>query len=483
VSAYLAVDLGASSGRVIAGRLKDGCLDLEELGRFANGMDYRAGRYSWDVQGLFENITKAMPGAADALSIGVDAWGVDFGLLGSDGQLLEQPLAYRDSRTDGVKEKFFNKIQASEVYSRTGIQFMNFNTLFQLYSMRLTSDPLLEAAEHLLFIPDLMHYFLCGSLANEYTVASTSQMLDVNTCQWDQQLLGPLQLKPSLLGDIVEPGTVLGELTEDVRRQTGLGPIKVIAPAAHDTASAVVAVPAVGQDWAFLSSGTWSLMGVERSSPVLSNRAREMNFTNEGGVDGSIRFLKNITGLWLLQSCRPEFQQEYDFAELTRLASAAPAFASLIAVDDPRFANPESMSGAIVDFCRETGQTAPANPGQFTRCILESLALRYAQVFEQLEQLHGSSLGRLHIVGGGSQNQFLCQMTADATGREVLAGPAEATVIGNLLVQARALGEIENLAEIRQVLARSVVVNSYKPSGDSSWLEVRQRLESMRRDQ
>ena len=472
---YVAVDLGASGGRVVAGHLEDGRLRLDELGRFPNGAERLDGHLRWDVLGLFAKISNALKKAKAPAGIGVDSWGVDFGLLGQDGSLLGMPVAYRDPRTEGAMEEFFKLVSPEKIYRRTGIQFMSFNTLYQLFAMRTAQDPHLEAAADLLFIPDLMHYFLSGRKASEHTDASTSQMLNVETGEWDQELLEPLGLKPSLLQEIVPPGTVLGPLTPEMQKKTGLGPVPVVAPATHDTASAVAAVPAEGENWAFLSSGTWSLMGVERRRPVVSEEARRANFTNEGGVEGTFRLLKNITGLWLAQSCRAEFEREYDFAELARLAEDAPAFASLIDVDDPRFLNPASMTGEISKFCRESGQPIPEAPGEFIRCALESLALRCRGVLDSLEELHGAPLDRIHVVGGGVQNELLCQMTADATGRPVLAGPVEATVTGNLIVQARALGHLSSVEEGRRLLRDSFTIKEYEPKDSSAWDRARER--------
>jgi rhamnulokinase len=474
----LAFDLGAESGRGVLGLFDGQRLSLEVVHRFANGPVRTLDALHWDVLHLYaEMLTALRKCAAEHRSVdglGVDTWGVDFALLGRGGTLLGNPRHYRDPHTEGVMEAAFARVPRADVFRQTGLQFMRFNTLFQLLALQRDRSPLLDAAETLLFMPDLFHYFFTGIKVNEFTDASTSQMLDPNTRQWAYGLVQAFGLPTKILGSIVPPGTVLGPLRASVASETGLNPAPVIAPATHDTGSAIAAVPAQGTSWAYVSSGTWSLMGVELPVPLVNDKALEVNFTNEGGVGGTIRLLKNVMGLWLVQECRRAWERAgtaHGYDELTRLAEAAPPFVSLLNPDDASFILPPNMPAAMADFCRRTGQPAPHEHGAVVRCALESLALRYRWVLEQLEELTGRRLDVIHVVGGGSQNGLLCQFTADCCNRLVLAGPVEATAIGNVLVQAVGLGILGSLAEAREVVRRSFDVKTYEPRHAEAWQE------------
>jgi rhamnulokinase len=478
VSAHkiLAFDLGAESGRGILGVLDSGRLHLEVVHRFPNGPVRTLDTLHWDVLRLHGEMVNALRicaaqhGRID--SLGVDTWGVDFALMGRGGTLLGNPRHYRDPHTEGVMERAFARVSRAEVFRQTGIQFMRFNTLFQLLALQEARSPLLDAAETLLLIPDLFHYFFTGIKSNEYTDASTSQLLDPRTRGWAWDLVRSFGLPAQIFGSLVQPGTVLGPLRASVAEETGLNPAPVIAPATHDTAAAIAAVPASGASWAYISSGTWSLMGVELPQPLVNEAALAANYTNEGGVAGTIRFLKNIMGLWLVQECRRSWERggtTYSYDELTRLAEAAPPACSVIDPDDTAFILPPSMPAAIVSYCQRTRQPVPSGPGATVRSALESLALCYRYTLERLEELTGRRLEVIHIVGGGSQNAFLNQLTADACNRSVIAGPVEATAIGNVLVQAIGLGVVGSLAEAREVVRGSFDVSTYTPRNPGAW--------------
>jgi rhamnulokinase len=480
---FLAFDLGAESGRAILGSLNDGRLSLEEKTRFANGMFYLQGHWRWNVYRLFEEMVQALKVCAEdprkrPESFGIDTWGVDFGLLGSEGNLLELPVSYRDSRTEGAMDEVFARLPREEVYRLTGIQFLPFNTLFQLHSLRRDRASVLDAAHDLLFMPDLFYFLLSGKKATEFTYATTSQLYNPLEAAWEKELFRLLDLPLSLMQPVVEPGTVIGSLDAGLARVTGLGEIPAVAPATHDTASAVAAVPAEGNGWAYISSGTWSLLGIETEHPIFDPRALKMNFTNEGGVGGTYRFLKNISGLWLLQACRQAWDREkvYSYDELIGLASEAPAFRSMIDPDDAGFLNPRDMPEAILEFCRLSGQAEPASVAAVVRCILESLAFKYRWALEQIQSLVSDPINRLHIIGGGSRNDLLCQFTADATGMPVTAGPAEATAVGNILMQALCLGAVENVKEIRSIVRGSFPLKTFTPRDGAAWTEAFQRF-------
>jgi len=439
---YLAFDLGASSGRAIVGIFDHDKPTLQEVHRFPNRMVKLLGHFHWDILQLFDEMKTglaktAAAGYSDIKSIGVDTWGVDFGLIGRNGALLGNPYAYRDM-SEASMLNAFEKMSRSEMYEKTGIQFMPFNSIFQLYRLVDEQNPILAVAEKLLFIPDLLNYFLCGEMVSEYSIASTSQLIDPWQKIWRDDLFERLGLPRSIMCDIVPPGTKIGTLRKEIAEEVGLPRVDIVAPACHDTASAVAAVPAEGSNWAYLSSGTWSLIGIESAEPIINEKALAGNFTNEGGVNGKIRFLKNVAGLWLLQRCRADWAKEgadLSFAELTQLAEAAGPSPCHIDPDDARFANPANMPDAIAAYCRETEQQAPENKGQTVRCILESLARKYKEVIDNLETLLPRPLERLHIVGGGSKNLLLNRLTEVETGLKVFAGPAEATAMGNLLIQ------------------------------------------------
>jgi rhamnulokinase len=432
-----------------------------------------AGHIHWNVYALFDEMKAAMRDAAAAVgerpaSIGVDTWGVDFGLLARDGSLLGLPFCYRDHRNAGAMEDYFKLVPRDALYEATGIQFMPFNTLFQIYAMVRERSPLLDAAEDLLFMPDLFNFLLTGRKAAEFTIASTSQCLDPRTKTWVSGLFQAMGLSKKVLQDLVEPGTVLGTVTEEVAAATGLRHVPVVATASHDTAAAVAAVPAEGRNWAYISSGTWSLVGVEERSPVISAASLAANFTNEGGLGGTVRFLKNVSGLWLVQGCRKAWSAEgpVTYEDLNRAAAEAPPFTALIDPDDPGFLNPPDMPEAIAAYCRRTGQRMPETRAALVRSLLESLALKYRQVIDELRQVLGHPVERIHVIGGGSQNEVLCQLTADATGLPVVAGPAEATAVGNILVQAMAVGRLSSPAAIREIIRHSFNLRTYLPAGN-----------------
>lgn len=489
---YLAIDLGAESGRVMVGRWTGKRMLMEEIHRFPNGPVALGDTLRWDILRLWEEIQQGLIRAARQygrriVSVGADTWGVDYVLLSRRGELLGLPYAYRDNRTRGVMERVFRKIPRPKLFARTGLQFLPFNTLFQLIAHQQTHPELLATAHRLLFMPDFVHWALCGSEVAEYTIASTSQCLDPKRRTWATNLLKELGLPTKLLPEIVPPGTQLGPLRPSVAERTGLEGVQVVAPPAHDTASAVAAVPArAGRsvNWAYISSGTWSLMGVEMPQPVLTERALAINITNEGGVDGTVRLLKNITGLWLVQQCRKAFEargRSFTYPELVQKATEAVPLRSLVNPDDPRFLNPPDMPRAIQEFCHETGQPVPRTEGELIRCALESLALRYRQVLGWLEELVGQRLEVVHIVGGGSQNRLLNQLTADACQRPVITGPVEATAMGNALTQMRARGELKSLADMREVVRKSVDLGEYQPRKSDLWEEAFARFEELTR--
>jgi rhamnulokinase len=463
----LAFDFGATSGRAILGALDNGKLTLEELHRFPNEpVPLPTGLY-WDTLRLFQEILRGLTIAGRERNlqidtIGIDTWGVDFAFLGEDGALVDNPRHYRDARTNGVMERAFAVVPREEIFEATGLQFMQLNTLFQWYAMKEGRSPALAAARRLLFMPDLFNYWLTGVQRNELTIASTSQFYDPRRRKWSIELLSKLGLDSSVLGEIVPPGTKLGELRPELGEASGLGAVAVYATGCHDTASAVAAVPAEGDDWCYISSGTWSLMGLELTEPIVNQQSLALNFTNEVGVGGRIRFLKNIAGLWLLEECRREWALEgrdYGYTELMQMAESAASTGSVI--DPDAFLEPGHMPARIADYCRSHALAPPSGPAQTCRLILESLAARYRQVLESLETLSGRKIRIIHIVGGGSQNRLLNRLVAERTGRTVLAGPSEATAAGNILTQAIGAGEISGLEEARTVVRRSFTVERF----------------------
>lgn len=483
---FFAVDLGATSGRTIVGTLADGKVWLEELTRFPNNLIETGGHFYWDIYALYFEIIKGLKQAVrrglQVESIGIDTWGVDFVCVGDDGALLRNPLSYRDPHTFGAMEEYFETaVPKEDVYRLTGIQFMNFNSLFQLYVMRRDGNAALRHAEKILFVPDALGWMLTGEAVCEYTIASTSQLLNPVTKELDARLLGSLGLDRSLFGRMVMPGTRIGTLTEEVQKMTGLGPVPVIAVAGHDTASAVAAVPAKDEHFAYLSSGTWSLMGIETKEPIINKVSYERNFTNEGGVEGTTRFLKNICGMWLLERCRKEWGDDApaDYGVLLSEAMKVPAFQSLINPDDPVFANPADMQGAIKEYCRATGQHVPEGYAEICRCIFESLALRYRQVAGYLKEMAAFPIDTLHIIGGGSLNEYLNQFTANATGLTVLAGPQECTALGNIMLQAKAAGIVGDIFDMRRIIAGSVAMKRYEPADKEMWDKAYEKFKSL----
>lgn len=474
---FLAIDLGATSGRTILGTLDGGALTIEELTRFPNVMVEMNGHFYWNMHHFYTEIIAALKQVATRdiplASIGVDTWGVDVAFFGKDGELLGQPYAYRDPYTVDAPGHFFREMDSEQLYGLTGIQIMNFNTIFQLHTLWRNDSSIQRAATRILFMPDAISYLLTGKMVVEYTIASTSQLLDPVKRQFNDDLLKLVGLSPLHFPPIVMPGEQVGVLTPTVQRLSGLGPVPVVAVAGHDTASAVVALPATSKRVAYLSSGTWSLMGIETPHPVLTAESYRLNFTNEGGADGQIRLLKNICGMWLLERCREEWGdgQEYAHAALIDAALSVPPFRSLINPDATRFANPSSMLGAICSYCEETGQPVPHTPGEMTRCIFESLALRYKQVFEMLCTFAEEPLETLHIIGGGSKNNLLNAFTANALGVTVVAGPSEATAIGNIMLQARAIGLVPDLTVARALIRDSVEIAYFYPVEQERWAD------------
>ena len=472
----LAVDLGASGGRVVAGVYDGTRLALNELSRFPNEPVKAPNGWRWNFDALFDHVQRgialAVKGHGQAVvSMGVDTWGVDYGLLDDRGKLLGAPFQYRDHRTDGMEEAAFRCMPRNEIYRRTGIQFLFFNTLFQLLAESKISERLNEAV-HLLFMPDLIHYFLTGVRVNEKSIASTSQLLDPYTQTWEREIITAMGFPERIFGKLVDAGTVLGELQSDVAKETGAKQLRVIAPAGHDTASAVVGVPAEEPEPVFLSSGTWSCFGRELDRPVISDESFRATFSNEGGVFGTTRFLKNIAGMFLLQECKRVWEAEgksTSYAQLVGQAEKSPPFAAWIDPDASDFQAPANMVNALNRFCDRTGQPPPADPGAITRLILESLALKYRFVRESLTQVTGRPVDRIYIVGGGSQNHLLNQFTADALNCTVVAGPVEAASIGNLIMQLYALGEIRSLSEGRALIRRSFETKMFEPRNAAAW--------------
>jgi len=479
---YVPIDLGASSGRHFAALFDGQRLTLEEVYRFENAPVTFDGQKQWNLPGLWNHVQGGLSAAREKYagrikSIGIDTWGVDFELLGPGDELLGNPVSYRDSRTDGMLERAFAIVPREEIFAQTGLQFMQINTLYQLLAMKLSRSTLLEIAESLLMMPDLFHYMLTGVKANEMTVATTTQFFSLSTGRWTTDLLERFGLPTKILGNVIQPGTKLGPLLPHFASSTGLGNVQVVAPGSHDTASAVMGVPAAGRPgvrpkWCYISSGTWSILGVEVSKPVINDKCLALNFTNEGGVGGTTRLLKNIVGLWLVQECRRVWSltgRTHSWEHLTQVATSAKPLTAFINPEDPVFLAPHDMPQAIRSFCHRTKQTVPNNEGAIVRCALESVALQYRQTLEALEELIGNRIDTIHIVGGGAQNRQLCQMTADACQRPVMAGPVEATVIGNALMQAIAADEIGSISQAREVVRRSFPVEEYQPQNATAW--------------
>ena len=485
---FLAYDLGASNGRGVVGILEDQKLRIEELHRFPNGPTTILGSMYWDILRIFGETTDALALYSKKYGrklngIGFDTWGVDYGLLTKDGSLLGNPHHYRDRRTDGMVEEACNRVGRKAIFEATGIQFMQLNTLFQIFSMVANKAPILDMADTLLTMPSLFLYFFTGAKVNEFTHVTTTQMYDPRAGTWAYDLPKQLDIPTNMLkAEIVAPGTIVGDLLPDLAELSGLGKVPVIASACHDTAAAVAAVPAKGADWAYLSSGTWSLLGLEVPEPLINADTLRYNLTNEGGVGNTYRFLKNIMGLWLVQECKRIWERgglALDYGKLMQAAESAKPFAAVVDPNDTLFLNPLNMPEAIVQFCKNSGQQPPATRGEFIRCALESLALKYRSVLEKFEQLRGKPVEVLHIVGGGVQNTLLCQLTANATGKLVIAGPVEATAIGNMMMQAIATGDISSIAEGRELVKRSFDMVTYEPRDTGRWDDVYDRFREL----
>lgn len=470
---FFAVDLGATSGRTILASYDGEKIIMEEVSRFSNPMIPAGGHLFWDIAHLYNEILRGLKTAADKgvaiKSIGIDTWGCDFAFFGVDGQLLGLPHCYRDQHTAGAQEKFFARMPASEVYSRTGIQFMDFNSLFQLDTLKRNDCSALQNADKILFIPDALNYMLTGEAVCEYTVASTSQMLNPETGDLDETILEVLGLSREKFGRLVHPGTMIGTISEQVQNATGLGAVPVVAVAGHDTGSAVAAVPAEGKEYAYLSCGTWSLLGIESDKAIITDESFRENFTNEGGVEGTTRFLKNICGLWLFEQSRKEFNDvPSSVGDLVALCERS-SYAGLINPDAPCFASPVSMTSAIREYCLTTGQAAPETPADYCRCIFRSLALRYRQVVEILGGMCSFPIRKLHVIGGGSQNRYLMQYAANALNMPVICGPVEGTALGNVLMQLKASGFVDSLKRMREIAAASVDLVTYMPIDADRW--------------
>ena len=484
---FLAFDLGATSGRSILGTVANGKVEIKELTRFPNAVTELHGKYYWNLMGLYQALREGLVACNKEgivpESIGIDTWGVDVVPIGEDGSILSMPRAYRDPYTVGMPERFFEKVSREKVYEKTGIQIMNFNTLYQIFAGMETDYVPMKQAKYLLFMPDALAYMLTGEKVCEYTISSTSQILDPRTKDFDKELLEAAGVDASVFSKPVFPGTVVGTLTDALAQYSRLGKVNVVSVAGHDTASAVAAVPALDENFAYLSSGTWSLMGIESKEPVITPETYELNYTNEGGVEGTTRFLKNICGMWILEQCRKEWTlsgKDYSYPEIVEMAMSATPFKSFIQPDDPSFANPPSMLEAINAFCGRNGQEKPENDAQVIRLIFESLALRYRQVLEDLDRIATHPIERLHIIGGGSKNRLLNQLTANAIGRKVVAGPSEATAIGNVMIQAMAAGVVSSLQEMRSIIHASVETEEFAPELVAEWEEAYQKFVTLK---
>jgi rhamnulokinase len=482
---YLAVDLGAESGRTIVGRLDDGLLTLTETHRFSNGPVYLPDGLHWDVLRLWSEIKAGIGISSEKFnkhidSIGLDTWGVDFALLDSHGALLSNPFHYRDERTDGMLEEAFKRMSRAEIFSNTGIQFMQINTLYQLLAMTNSKSPVLDVAKTFVTIPDLFNYWLSGEIANEFTNSTTTQCLDPHQRDWATPVLDAMNIPARLFGPITESGTRIGVLVPRVAEETGASGVQIVVPACHDTGSAVVAVPAQNQDFAWISSGTWSIMGAEAQEPTVNDKALEYNFTNEGGVFGTWRLSKNIMGLWLVQECKRTWAhrgEDLSYDEITRLASEAKPFLAIIDPDDNKFLHAGDMPERIQKYCADTHQAIPQTKGEIIRVALEAIALKYRWVLERLEELTGKHLDPIHIIGGGTKNRLLNQFAADSTCRTVVTGPVEATAIGNILMQAIGLQHLSSLTEARGIVRTSFTPEAYEPNKTTGWDDAYSRLQ------
>jgi rhamnulokinase len=480
---FLAFDLGATSGRSILATLQDGKVILKELTRFPNKIIRVGDKYYWNIYALFEELKNGLRVVGNEKikidSVGIDTWGVDFVYVADDGTFLGLPRAYRDPYTNGAPEDYFTKIPRKEVYELTGIQIMNFNSLFQLYAAAKESSAALKAAKNILFTPDALSYMLTGNKVCEYTIASTSQILNPQTKEFETKLFEPVGISASVMLPLDMPGKIIGNILDSIQLECGIEQTPVIAVAGHDTASAIAAIPAENEKFAYLSSGTWSLMGIEVKEPIISEQSFEMNFTNEGGIEGTTRFLKNITGMWLLEQCRKEWElqgKSYTYDEIVRMSDSVDGFQSIIDPDCPGFANPATMTGAIAAYCTENGQKVPGNHAEYIRCIFDSLALKYKYVLNCLRQVAPFEIERLHVIGGGSQNKLLNQLIANSIGLPVIAGPSEATAIGNVMVQAKGLGIVKSLNEMRAIIGNSVSLETFYPKDSVQWDEAYEKF-------
>ncbi|MGN1220450.1 MAG: rhamnulokinase family protein [Candidatus Cryptobacteroides sp.] len=490
ISNYVAIDLGATSGRTVLATYDGQKIKMQEWTRFSNPMVPIGGHLYWDIAGLYNEILKGLKKIADEGiqldSIGIDTWGCDFAYFGKDGQLLGLPYCYRDAHTEGAQQKFFDKMPAQEVYSRTGIQFMDFNSLFQLDTIKRNGGSALGAADKILFIPDALIFMLTGKAICEYTVASTSQILNPRTGDLDESILEALGISRDKFGEITAPGTIVGKLSPQVQEFTGLPAIDVVAVAGHDTGSAVAAVPAENEEYAYLSCGTWSLLGIETPEAIITDESFRHNFTNEGGIEGTTRFLKNICGLWIFEQCRKEFKNVPEkVADLVALCQRSDC-ASLIDPDAPCFSHPVSMTAAINDYCEKTAQEVPQSPADYCRVIFRSLALRYRQVVGILKEMAPFSINKLHVIGGGSLNSYLMQYAANALNMPVICGPVEGTALGNVLMQIKSAGKVQTLPQMRAISAASVELRTYKPENTAEWdkdygkfLEIQEKYNNM----
>ncbi len=471
----LAFDFGASSGRAIIGCFDGDKITLEEVHRFSNDPVSVSGTVYWDVLRLFyeikQGIIKAkIAGGFD--SIGIDTWGVDFGLIDSEGKLMENPVHYRDARTAGLVDEAFKTMPKEKLYGITGIQFMELNTLFQLISLKKYRPWMLERADKMLFMPDLFGYMLTGKMCAEYSIASTSQLIDLDKRTWSKEILDAFGIKESVFAPLVQPGTVLGELSKEVCEECGVDPVPVISVCGHDTQSAITSVPCEDGDFAFLSSGTWSLFGTELDKPIVNETSMNINITNEGGFDGSTGFLKNIIGLWLIQESRRQWKREgkeYSYADLEKLALAAEPFKCFIDPDAPEFVPHGNIPERVREFCRKTGQYVPETVGEIMRCIYESLAMKYRLTFEKLRECTERDYPVIHVIGGGTKDGLLCQMTASSCDRTVKAGPIEATVMGNVAVQLMSDGSVKNIGQARKIVADSSELKTFEPKDTDKW--------------
>ena len=462
---YLAVDIGASSGRLILGHLENGKMELEEVHRFENGMVKKDGELCWEFDRLFQEIKNGLKKCKEIgkipVSMGVDTWGVDFVLMDKDDKVLGNTVGYRDHRNEGMYEEVYKTISLEDLYARTGIQKAIFNTVYQLMAVKTKHPEYLEQAETMLHVPDYFHYLLTGKKTCEYTEATTGQLVNAETKDWDYELIDKLGYPRKMFQKLIMPGTSVGHFTEEVKAEVGFD-VEVVAPATHDTGSAVLAVPANDDDFIYISSGTWSLMGIEREKADCSKKSCEMNFTNEGGYAGRFRYLKNIMGLWMIQSVRHEYDDKYGFAEICQMAEEAKDFPSRVDANDECFLSPESMIEEVKDYCRRTGQKVPETLGEIATVIYTSLAECYAKTAKELEEMTGRTFSRIHVVGGGSNAGYLNELTAKATGKEVHAGPGEATAIGNITAQMLKAEEFKSIEEARTTIHESFGIKVYQ---------------------